>query len=378
MLRDFTDDEARAALPLKWGAVPAGTIPAWVAEMDWPTAPAVGAAVGEALRRGVTGYAPFGDGGVGEAFAGFARRQWGWQVPAGASVPVPGVIAGLRLALEVLCPPGPVVVPLPCYPPFRDVVALAGRAAVHVETDPDDPVAALDLDAVERAFAAGARSLLLCSPHNPLGRVARRAELEALRDLAEQYAARVVADEVHAPLTLGDAPPFTPYLDVDPRGVLVTSSTKAFGTPGLPCGQVVVLDPAEQALLRGLPPVRTHGWTPLGAVASVAAWSEGDAWLEAVRTRVAGNRDLLADLLGTHLPRARTRRLEATYLAWLDLRDHLDPVADPALAAARAGVRLGAGDDYHPGLPGHVRLNLATTPERLTELTRRLATALAR
>ena len=136
-------------------------------------------------------------------------------MPADASVVVGDVIAGLRLALEVLCPPGPVVVPLPCYPPFRDVVALAGRELVAVETDPDDEDGALDLDRVAEAFRAGARTLLLCSPHNPLGRVASRAELEALAALAAEHGARVVADEIHGPLTLPGAT-FTPYLSVDP------------------------------------------------------------------------------------------------------------------------------------------------------------------
>lgn len=379
MLRDFSDEEARAALLLKWGAVGEGTLPAWVAEMDWPTAPAVAEAVVDAVRRGVTGYAPFGDGGVGAAFAGFAQRWWGWSVPADATVCTPGVVPGIRLALDVLCPPGPVVVPLPCYPPFRDVVALAGRQAVHVETDPDDPDGALDLDAVERAFAAGARTLLLCHPHNPLGRVARTAELEALRDLAATYAARVVTDEIHAPLVLpgeggAPAPGFTPYLAVDPTGILVTGSSKSFNTPGLMCAQVVVLDPGEQAALRAVPMPQNHGVSPLGQAASVSAWSEGDAWLAAVLERVAGNRDLLARLLGTHLPWARQRRHEATYLAWLDLRAH--GVEDPAAAAMRTGLRLGPGQDYHPGLPGHVRLNLATSPDRLSEAVRRLARAL--
>lgn len=380
MLRDFTDAEARAALPLKWGDTPEGTIPAWVAEMDWHTAPAVTDAVAAALQRGVTGYAPFDDAGVGAAYAGFARRQWGWEVPPEASVPVPAVVPGLRLVLESLCPPGPVVVPLPCYPPFRDVVALAGREAVHVETDPDDPEAALDLAAVERAFAAGARTLLLCSPHNPLGRVARREELEALRDLASHHGARVVADEVHAPLTLPDGPAFTPYLAVDPRGIAVTSTTKSFNAPGLPCAQVVALDPEDRAVLQALPIVQTHGWSPLGAVASVAAWSHGDAWLAAVRGRVVGNRDLLGTLLAAHLPLARTRRLEATYLAWLDLRAYAAPDGrgpDPVARAEAGGVRLGPGEDYHPGLPGHARLNLATSPARLTELVGRLGAALA-
>ncbi len=382
MLRDLSDEEARAALPLKWGTVPEGTIPSWVAEMDFALAPAVREATEEALRRGVTGYPPFGDGGLGGAFAGFAARHWGWSVPADATIVTPGVVPGLRLALEVLAPPGPVVVPLPCYPPFRDVVALAGREAIHVETDPDADDAALDLEQVERAFAAGARALLLCHPHNPLGRVAPRAELEALADLAARYGARVLSDEIHAPLVLpagpggpDEATPFTPYLAVDPTGILVTSHSKSFNTPGLPAGQVVVLDEADRKALRSVPMPQNHGYTPLGEAAGVAAWTDSDAWLAALVDRLTHNRALLAERLAAELPLARRRPLEATYLAWLDLRAHGHE--DPAALARRHGVRFAGGHSYHPGLPGHLRLNLATSPERVAEAVRRLAAAMA-
>ena len=372
-IRDLSDDEARRALPLKWGAVPEGTVPAWVAEMDVALAPAIADAVSEAVRAGVAGYPPFDDLGVGAALAGFAGRHWDQDLPPDASVVVGDVIAGIRIALEVLCPPGPVVVPLPCYPPFRDVVRLAGRELVTVTTDPDADDAALDLTAVEAAFRDGARTFLLCNPHNPLGRVPRRAELEALRELAAAYDVRVVADEIHGPLTLPGAT-FTPYLTVDPTAVMVTSSSKAFNTAGLHCAQLVTLDRDEQARLRGLPGPQNHAYSPLGMIAAAVAWRGCDAWLASLVRRLAEQRDLLAALLPEHLPKARARPLEATYLAWLDLRAY--GVDDPAGDALAHGVKVAPGGDYQPGLAGHVRLNVATTPERTTLAVRRLAAAL--
>ena len=115
-------------------------------------------------------------------------------------------------------------------------------------TDPDADTATLDPAALEAAFAGGARTLLLCSPHNPLGRVWTRAELEAVRDLTARYGVRVVVDEIHAPLVLPGAT-FTPYLTVDPTAILVTSPSKAFNTPGLHCALLMTLDPAEQERL---------------------------------------------------------------------------------------------------------------------------------
>ena len=372
MIRDHTDDEARAALPLKWDVAP-GVIPAWVAEMDFRLAEPIEEALVAAIRRGAVGYPPHGDG-VGTAFAGFAERHWGWRVPAEASVPTGGVMGGIRLALEAVCPPGPVVVPQPCYPPFRDVVAVTGRELVTVDLDPDAEVATMDLDAIEAAFAAGARTFLLCNPHNPLGRAWRRDELEALAEVARRYGARVVSDEIHAPLVLPGAT-FTPYLTLDETAVVVTSPSKSFNMPGVHGAQLVVLDPELRARVAALPVPAQNTWSSLGVVAGEVAWRDCDAWLAALVARLADNRALLADLLATHLPEARMRPLEATYLAWLDLRAY--GVADPAAAALRHGLRPAPGSDYQPGLDGHVRLNLATNATRLSEGVRRLAAALS-
>lgn len=381
LVRDLPDDVVRDALPLKWGSVAPGTLPAFVAEMDYALAQPVADAVAAAVRQGTTGYPPFGDLGVGEALAGWSRRHWDHEVDPAACVVTGDVIAGLRLVLETLCPPGPVVVPVPCYPPFLDLVALAGRQAVLVATDPDagdQEAAALDLDAVEKAFAAGARSLLLCNPHNPLGRVPRQAELEAMRDLADRYGARVVSDEIHGPLVLPGLPAglaFTPYAAVDPRAVTVTSASKTFNTAGLHCAVVVAPDPADQAALRGVPMVQNHAYSPLGMIAARVAWNEGDAWCAALVERLGRQRDLLEELVAAHLPGARMRRVEATFLPWLDLRAYGHD--DPAAVAVGHGVAPAAGHAYQPGLSGHVRLNLATSPERLTTMVERLAAAVA-
>ncbi len=183
LIHDLTDEQARAALPQKWGAVEPGVIPAYVAEMDFAPAPVVRDVVVDAVRRGVTGYPTENHAAVGAAFAGFAERHWGWAPPADATVVTGDVIGGIRLVLDVLCPPGPVALPLPCYPPFREILEVTGRELVPVLTDPDADTATMDPAALEAAFEGGARTLLLCSPHNPLGRVWTRAELETVRDL---------------------------------------------------------------------------------------------------------------------------------------------------------------------------------------------------
>ncbi len=378
LIRDLTDDEARRALPLKWGTVEPDVIPAWVAEMDYAVAEPIEAALRRAIDDGALGYPPFDDGHeLGEAYSAFSQRHFGYAVDPAQVLPVVDVTAGVRLVLDVLCDPGPVVLPTPAYHPQLQVIPVTGRELWELPIDPDAPTAELDLDRLGALFAAGARTLLLTHPHNPLGHVYDRSELEGIRDVALRHGARVISDEIHGPLVLPGAT-HVPYLALDgtaDHGVAVLAASKAFNTAGLRCAQLVTAEVAARDVLRDVPMVRNDSWSVLGVVASVAAYAEGDAWLAALVDRLDRQRQLLAALLAEHLPKARMRPLAATYLAWVDLRDygHDDPAT---LALERGRVRLEECQRYQPGLTGHVRLNIATSPARLTEIVRRLAAAL--
>ena len=377
MLRDLTDDQARRALPCKWG-VPEDVLPAWVAEMDYALAPPVAEALIRAVRDGVTGYPAFAVGGeLGAAFAGFSRRHFGHQVDPENVLPVVDVTAGVRVALDVLSDPGPMVMPIPGYHPQLDVAQITGRARVDLVVDPDAERAELDLDRLDALLAGGARTVLLTQPHNPWGRVFTRAELEGLRDVVLRHGARVISDEIHAPLVLPGAE-HVPYLSLDgtaDHAVAIVAASKAFNVAGLRCAQIVTGDAATRDRLASIPMVRNDSWSPLGVVAAIAAYTDGDEWLAALIDRLAQLRDLLTRLLAEHLPLARMRPLEGTYLAWIDLRGygHHDPAA---VIDERGRVKVEPGHRYHPGLPGHIRVNIATSPDRLTEIVRRIAAAL--
>jgi cystathionine beta-lyase len=355
VIRDLTDDEARAALPQKWGSVETDVLPAWVAEMDYAPPEPVVAALHRAVAMGQFGYPGVALGvELGTAYAGFAARHYGQDVGP-MIVPVVDVTAAVRLALDVLSEPGPVVVPIPAYGPHHDIAQITGRARADLVVDPDAPHAALDLDRLDDLFRAGARTLLLTQPHNPWGRVFTRAELEAIRDVVCQHGARVVSDEVHAPLTLPGATHIS-YLAIDgtsEHAVALVSASKAFNIAGLRCAQIVTQD-----------------------VASIAAYNECDGWLAAVVARLDQQRTLLETLLAADLPAARMRPLEGSYLAWIDLRGygHEDPAA---VVLERGRVQVCPGQEFHPGLAGHIRLNIATSGERLTEIVRRMANALS-
>lgn len=376
LIRDFTDAEARQALVLKWGVVGDNVIPAWVAEMDYALADVVAEALAEAIARQVTGYPLFRRGDeLGTAYSGFAARRFGAEVDPRQVVPVSDVTAGVRLAIDQLSEPGPIVLPVPAYAPQFGLGAVCGRELLFVETDPDDTAGRLNVAGIDAALRAGGRVVVLTQPHNPTGQVYTAAELSALAEVVRRHDARVVSDEIHAPLVLPGAT-HVPYLSIPgaaQHAVAVVAASKAFNTAGLRCAQVVTADEATFGRLTAGPPARNDSWSPLGVVAAIAAYTHGDDWLDALVRRLDSQRHLLAELLAEHLPKAVARPLQATYLAWLDLRAY--GLENPATEALAAGVRVSPGRDYHPGLPGHIRLNIATSAERLTEIVRRLGAA---
>jgi len=378
MIRDLTDEEARRALVCKWGQVDADVLPAWVAEMDYAPAEAITEALHRAVAAGMTSYPRLDDGGpLSQAYAGFARRQFGHEVDPARVLETVDVTAGVRLALDVVCGAGGLVMPVPGYAPQLDMAAIAGRERFDLVVDADAERAELDLDQLDHHFRHGASTLLLTQPHNPWGRVFTRAELEGVRDVVLRHGGWVVSDEIHAPLVL-DGGEHVPYLAVEGTAdhtVAVVAASKAFNVAGLKCAQLVTASDVLHQQLATAPMARNDSWSVLGVEASIAAYEHGDAWLDSLRARLTEQRDLLVTLLGKHLPLARMRPVEATYLAWLDLRayGHDDPAA---VALERGRVRLAAGHDYQPGLTGHLRLNFATSPDRLTEIVRRLASAL--
>jgi len=373
---DLTDEQARRALPLKWG-VPDDVLPAWVAEMDYAVDPVVLGAVQQALADGITGYPLLGfDAALAEAYAGWSARHFGWAPEPEAVLPVVDVTAGVRLALDVFSGPGGVVFPTPGYNAQFGLASITGREEVRLDVPPSAERAEIDLDRLDRLFTEGAQTLLLTQPHNPWGRVFTRAELEGIRDVVVRHGARVVSDEIHAPLVLPGAEHVS-YLAIEgthDHAVAVVAASKAFNTAGLRCAQVVVPSAADRALLADQPMARNDSHSPLGAIAARAAYALGDPWLASLVERLDQQRALLGELLATHLPEVRMRPLEATYLAWLDASAYGHDDA-AAVALERGRVQVSAGESYAPGTTGHVRLNFATSPERLTAIVERLAKA---
>lgn len=374
---DLADDELRRRGGLKWGYPPPDVLPAWVAEIDVAPDPVVQAAIAEAVARGLTGYPPQdAETGVPQAFSQYAQRQWAWDVDPSRVVLTQDVMHGIQLALSVLCEDAPVVVPTPTYPPFLDVVPLAGRELVPVPLDPDCEVAALDLEGIDAALAAGARTVLLCNPHNPWGRAFGREELLALLDVVQRRGARVVSDEIHAGLVRPGSVhvAFATLPGAAELTTTLVSASKAWNLPALKCAQLVTGSAADTAALRRLPTVANHGTSALGIVAAHAAYTGGQPWLDAWVERIDRTQAAFALAVAERLPHARLRPVQATYLAWLDVRGY--GWEDPAGVALRDGrVLVNDGRTFGPGGQGHVRVNLATSLERVERIVDRLVAA---
>lgn len=274
--------------------------------------------------------------------------------------------------LRRLCQPGDaVIITTPVYPSFFDYIDTVSATAIEVPLLDIASGGRLDLDGIETAMRAGASVLLLSNPHNPTGTVHTRDDLAAVADCAARYGVRVISDEIHAPLIL-DGLTFTPYLEVgDDAAIAVHSASKAWNIAGLKCGMAV------GAQLPAYGTERAWSVGHFGVIASIAAYRDGEPWLNQLLEELEGSRATTAETLGKHLPDISYHPGNASYFAWLDCRSleigNNDP-ADFFLKAAR--IKLSSGHSFGIGGAGWVRMNIGTSPRTVQEAIMRIAHSL--
>ncbi|RKQ36138.1 MalY/PatB family protein [Kocuria tytonis] len=363
----------------KWRSYPEDVLPMFIAEMDFPTPPAVKAALEAAIENNDTGYAATADRGAATAYADFAAQRWGWRPDPARITYTTDVTVVIVESLRRLIEPGDgVILTPPVYAPFYHLVAEAGGRVVEVPLQDDGVSYRLDLPGIDAALTAGARTVLLCNPHNPLGLVHPREELTQLADIVERHGASVASDEIHAPLTHHGAT-FTPYLSVSDtarrHGVAAASGSKAFNLAGLKAAMFVVDSEPMARWLQAVPDAVSYRTGIMGLLATQEGFRHCTDWLDATIEVIQQNMELLERQLAEKLPAVRVRRGSATYLAWLDMRA-LGWGDDPAeYAVAHAKVALSSGPTFGTGGQGFARMNLACSPDTVVEAVDRLRAA---
>lgn len=377
----ITESELREAGSVKWTAFPEA-IGAFVAEMDFGVAPAVRDAVTGAMDSGLTGYLPPALAAeLSDATSARYAAAYGWRVPPERVHHVPDVIAVLELTIEHFTAPGSaVIVPTPAYMPFLTVPQMHGRRVIEVPSVEVDGRVTMDLDAIGAAFDEGAGLLVLCNPHNPLGTVFRRDELEAVAELVAAKGGRVFSDEIHAPLVYSPAR-HIPYASISEAAashtITAASASKAWNLAGFKCAQAILSNEADATAWEELGFWAGHGTSTLGAVANVAAYTSGGEWLDSVVDYLDGNRRILAELLAELLPEARMTMPEGTYIALIDFRAYGLEGDLSAWFVENARVAMTDGRACGEAGAGHARFVFAMPRPLLREAIERMGAAVA-
>ncbi len=356
-------------------------IPMWVADMDFAAPPAVVDAVSRRAAHGAYGYASTPES-FWESAIGWLRDRHGWAVERQWLGRAPGVVPAVSLCVNAFTAPGDgVVVQTPVYYPFFRAVEDNGRRLIRNPLVADGARYRMDLDDLERRLDANTRLLILCSPHNPVGRVWSREELEALGDVCERRNLLVLSDEIHMDLTLGGRR-HVPFASISPtladRTVTCLAPSKTFNLAGLNMSLVVASN--ASLLARYTAMFDAAGLiigSLFGTVALEAAYREGGPWLDELLAYLEANVDVVDQFLASRIPQIGFVRPEGTYLALLDCRalglaqKELDD-----FFLRKAGVYFDSGPWFGEELLGFERINLACPRRTLYEALERIERAL--
>jgi cystathionine beta-lyase len=364
----------------KWRGFAKDVLPLPVAEMDYPVAEPIRAVLAEMVANSDLGYLDSIPE-LGLGFQKFSAERWGWnldplQVRAATDVGV-AVVEILRVFTK---PGDSILISSPVYHNFYTWIneTKLNKVDVPFERNGDESKNPWELnwDGIEKAYASGIKVHLLCSPHNPLGRIYSKEELLRFIALAKKHNVLIISDEIHAPLTFkGET--FTPFLalgkDAEEVGITVTAASKGWNIAGLKCAIIVTQNEALNTRLNELAAAMPYRASLLGGFATAVAFAEGTVWLDAVLENLDHNRKMIKDLLDAKLPSVRYHIPQNSYLAWLDL-EALELGVDPTVTLLENGkVAFNAGHTFGAQCSQYVRLNFATSPTIITEAIERIA-----
>jgi len=339
-------------------------IPLWVADMDFAAPPAVIRALSERATHPVYGYTLYPES-LYESLINWLRQHHGWrEVRREWIMMCPGVVSSLHAAALAFAEPSEsVIVQPPVYSPFFSAVTSTGRNLVQNPLRFENGRYAIDFDHLEQC-AAGARMLLLCSPHNPVGRVWSKSELERIIHIAKKYNLVVFSDEIHADLIYAESKHhILATLAEDPSNTITAvAPSKTFNIPGLNLSALIVPDEKRRiSITQAFEFLHVSASNPFSIVAFEAAYREGESWLTALLAYLQDTRDFVEKYLVAHIPKIQLTKPEGTYLLWLDCRKFgMSATQLKHFFVHEAGVGMSPGTLFGEGGKGFMRMNIGT------------------
>ena len=369
--------ERRGTASLKWEKYKGqDIIPLWVADMDFRSPPDVISAMHQRVADGIFGYPVVPDE-LNEVVIGMLADKYNWMIQPEWLIWLPGLVSGINVACRAVGDDGDdVMTAVPAYPPFLTAPGFSRRNLIKVALKEENNRWSLNLDLLEQSMTSNTRLFIFCNPHNPVGRVFTREEIRALADICQKHDIAICSDEIHCDLILDGEKRHIPTATLDPeiaaRTITLMAPSKTFNLPGLGCAFAVI---SEQKLRRrfkktmaGIVP----GVNLLGYTAALAAFRDCNHWQAALLEYLRGNLCAVEQTIG-RMPTLSMAPVEATYLAWIDMR--ATGVQHPSDFFKAAGVGLQDGSKF--AAPGFVRLNFGCSRSLLVEALDRMASAMA-
>lgn len=357
--------DRRATNSCKWDSAPEGVLPMWVADMDFRTAPAIIDALQKRVAHGIFGYTHVPDAYYDAVTSWFSRRH-GWDIDREWIIYTSGVVPAVSAVIKAMTVPGDkVIVQTPVYNCFFSSIRNNGCEIVSNPLRRTADTYEMDFDALERCAAdPRAKVMLLCNPHNPAGRVWTPDELTRLGNICLRNGVTVVADEIHCELVYQGFK-YTPFASLSDaflhRSVTCLSPSKAFNIAGLQIANIVAFDNDLRSRIdKAININEVCDVNPFGVAATIAAYNEGEEWLNQLVDYLHGNYEAMAEFCRRELPEFPITRLEGTYLVWMDcssLGMPSDALEHALLDDAR--LWLNAGTMYGAEGEGYMRWNIA-------------------
>ena len=382
MIYDFDQIiDRRASDSIKWNLY-GDAIPLWVADMDFVAPEPVIRALNERVDHGIFGYGKE-PGELRPLLVERLKKLYGWEVSPDALIFLPGIVSGFHLAARAVTRPGDgILVQTPVYFPFFHVPRSLHLVLNEMElTRRDSGQYEVDFELFEETITGRTRFFLLCSPHNPVGRVFTREELERMAEICLRHNITICSDEIHCDLVF-EGHPHVPIAAISPeiarQTITLMAPSKTYNVAGIHASVGIIPDPELRKQFQAAGAGLVPHMGVLGYAAMLSAYRDGDDWLEQVLAYLQANRDFLVDYVDKHLPGITMNKPEGTYLAWLDCREADLPGNAHKFFLEEAGVAMNDGATFGKGGEGFVRLNFACPRATLVQALKQMREALNR